>query len=86
MALKALKAHTFAQLPQTLNPRATMRALVQPEFGVRLRRPCRHIAKGTNRIDRLIRIRPINKLMKMHAFPGIVSSHAWFPDNRGCVA
>ncbi len=63
-----------------------MRALLQPELRVRLRRPGRQIAKRANRINRLIRIRPINKLMKMHALPGIVSSHAWVPDNRGCIA
>jgi hypothetical protein len=63
-----------------------MRAFLQAEFRVRLRRPRRHVTKRTNRFNRLIGIRPINKLMKVHAFPGIVRSHAWIPDNRGCIA
>ena len=85
--LMAHKAHTFPKTTtQTSNPRATMRAFLQPKLRVCLRGPGRHIAKRANRINRLIRINPINKLMKMHAFPGIVDSHAWVPDNRGCIA
>jgi hypothetical protein len=63
-----------------------MGALLQPELGVRLCRPSGHVAKCANRINRLIGVSPINKLMKVHAFPGIVRSHAWVPDNRGCIA
>jgi hypothetical protein len=63
-----------------------MRAFLQAEFRVRLRRPGRHETKRANRINRLIGIRPINKLVKVHAFPGIVRSHAWIPDNRSCIA
>ena len=42
-----------------------MRALLQPKLRVCLRRPSGHITKRTNRINRLIRISPINELMKM---------------------
>ncbi len=63
-----------------------MCALLQPELCVRLGRPSRHITKCTNRINRLIGINSINKLMKMHALSGIVPSHARIPDNSGCIA
>jgi hypothetical protein len=62
-----------------------MGALLQTKLSVRLGGPSRHIAKRTNRIDGPVRIRPINKLMKMHAFPGIVRSHGWLPNNKGCI-
>ena len=62
-----------------------MGALPQTKLSVRLGGPSRHITKRTNRIDRPIRVSSINKLMKMHAFPGIVCSHAWVPYNKGCI-
>jgi hypothetical protein len=63
-----------------------MRALLQPKLRVRLSGTSRHKAKRTNRINRLIWINPVNELMKVHGFPGIVSSHAWVPGNSGCRA
>jgi hypothetical protein len=63
-----------------------MRALLQTKLRVRLRRRSGHITKRANRINRLIRISPINELMKMDGLPGIVGSHARVPNNRGCIA
>jgi hypothetical protein len=63
-----------------------MRAFLQPELGVRLRGSGRQITKRANRINRLIGIRPINELMKVHALPGIVRSHGRVPGNSGCIA
>jgi hypothetical protein len=70
----------------TSGPRAPMRALLQPKLRVRLSRPSRHIAKRTNRINRLIWINPVDELMKGHIFLGIVTPHAWVPNNRVCIA
>jgi hypothetical protein len=71
---------------QTSGPRAPMGALLQPKFRVRLSRPSRHIAKRTNRINRLIWISPVDELMKGHIFPGIFTPHTGVPGNRGCGA
>ncbi len=63
-----------------------MCALLQPELRVRLGCPSCQITKCANRVNCLIGVRPINKLMKMHALSGIVLSHAGVPDNNGCIA
>jgi hypothetical protein len=63
-----------------------MSALLQPKLRVRRSGPGRQITKRTNRINRLIWINPVDELMKMHAFPGIVRSHARVPNNSGCIA
>jgi hypothetical protein len=63
-----------------------MRALLQPKLRVRLGGPSRQKAKRTNRINRLIRINPVDELVKVRGFPGIVGSHAWVPGNSGCRA
>jgi xanthine dehydrogenase iron-sulfur cluster and FAD-binding subunit A len=65
------------------NPRATMRALLQPKLRVGLSGPGRHIAKRTNRINRLIWINPIDELMKVHISSGFIAPHAGVPGNRG---
>jgi hypothetical protein len=65
------------------SPRAAMRALLQPKLRVRLCGRGRHVAKRTNRIHRLIRIYPVDELMKVDTFSGNVGSHAWVPNNRG---
>ena len=74
------------RLTQTSGPRAPMRALLQPKLRVRMSGPSRHIAKRTNRINRLIWINPVDELMKGHIFPAIFTPHAGVPGNRGCRA
>jgi hypothetical protein len=86
MAHKAHISPRTLHHDQTSGPRAPMRALLQPKLRVCLGGPSRHIAKRTNRINRLIWINPVDELMKGHIFPGIFTPHAGVPGNRGCGA
>jgi hypothetical protein len=83
----AHRAHTSTRTlhhNQTSGPRAAMRTFPQPKLRVCLSGRRRHIAKRTNRINRLIWINPVDELMEGHIFPGIITPHAGDPENRGC--
>jgi hypothetical protein len=63
-----------------------MGALFQTKLGVRLGGPSRHIAKRTNRINRLVWIGPVDELVKGHISSADITSHGGIPENSGCGA
>ena len=63
-----------------------MRPLFHLKFRTGRSRGSGHIAKRTNRIDRLIWIQTIEELMKVRAFLDIVEPHAWLPHRKAHTA